>query len=38
MAAFTAFAIVFPDTPIHLQYTTTSTQLHQRLGVLHQQK
>lgn len=33
MAVFKAAAIVFPDTPIHLQYTTTSTQLHQRLGV-----
>jgi thioredoxin reductase (NADPH) len=33
MAAFAAAAIVFPDTPIHLQYTTTSTQLHQRLGI-----
>jgi thioredoxin reductase (NADPH) len=38
MAAFAASAIVFPDTPIHLQYTTTSTQLHQRLGLLPQQK
>jgi thioredoxin reductase (NADPH) len=35
MAAFAAAAIVFPDTPIHLQYTTTSTQLHQRLGLTH---
>jgi thioredoxin reductase (NADPH) len=33
MAVFAAAAIVFPDTPIHLQYTTTSTLLHQRLGV-----
>ncbi len=33
MAAFAAAAIVFPGTPIHLQYTTTSTLLHQRLGV-----
>lgn len=38
MAAFAAAAIVFPDTPIHLQYTTTSTQLHQRLGVEHSAK
>jgi thioredoxin reductase (NADPH) len=35
MAVFAAAAIVFPDTPIHLQYTTTSTLLHQRLGVKH---
>lgn len=35
MAVFAAAAIVFPDTPIHLQYTTTSTVLHQRLGVKH---
>ena len=33
MAVFAASAIVFPGVPIHLQYTTTSTQLHQRLGV-----
>lgn len=35
MAVFAAAVIVFPDTPIHLQYTTTSTVLHQRLGVKH---
>lgn len=33
MAVFAATAIVFPGAPIHLQYTTTSTQLHQRLGI-----
>ena len=33
MAVFAASAIVFPGVPIHLQYTTTSKQLHQRLGV-----
>jgi thioredoxin reductase (NADPH) len=35
LASFAAAALVFPDTPIHLQYTTTSTLLHQRLGVTH---
>ncbi len=35
LASFAAAAIVFPDTPTLLQYTTTSTQLHQRLGVTH---
>jgi thioredoxin reductase (NADPH) len=35
LASFAAAAIVFPDTPTLLQYTTTSTQLHQRLGVEH---
>jgi thioredoxin reductase (NADPH) len=35
MAAFAASAIVFPDTPTLLQYTTTSTLMHQRLGVAH---
>jgi thioredoxin reductase (NADPH) len=33
LAAYGAAAIVFPDKPIHLQYTTTSPALHQRLGV-----
>jgi thioredoxin reductase (NADPH) len=35
LASFAAAAIVFPDTPTLLQYTTTSTLLHQRLGVTH---
>jgi thioredoxin reductase (NADPH) len=38
MAAFAAAAIVFPDTPTLLQYTTTSTVLHQRLGIVHVDK
>ena len=33
LASFAAAALVFPDTPTLLQYTTTSTLLHQRLGV-----
>ena len=33
LAAFGAAAIVFPDTPIHLEYTTTSPRLHKALGV-----
>ncbi|RYG14916.1 MAG: NAD(P)/FAD-dependent oxidoreductase [Burkholderiales bacterium] len=33
LAAFGAAAIVFPDQPIHLQYTTTSPKLHRLLGV-----
>jgi thioredoxin reductase (NADPH) len=33
LAAFGAAAIVFPDTPIHLEYTTTSPRLHRALGV-----
>ena len=33
LAAFGAAAIVFPDKPIHLEYTTTSPRLHQALGV-----
>ena len=33
MAAFAVAAIVFPDTPTLLQYTTTSPLMHQRLGV-----
>ena len=35
LASFAAAALVFPDTPTLLQYTTTSTLLHQRLGVTH---
>ena len=35
LASFAAAALVFPDTPTLLQYTTTSTLLHQRLGVKH---
>jgi thioredoxin reductase (NADPH) len=35
LASFAAAVIVFPDTPTILQYTTTSTLLHQRLGVKH---
>ena len=35
MTAFAAAAIVFPDTPPLLQYTTTSTLMHKRLGVEH---
>jgi thioredoxin reductase (NADPH) len=35
LASFAAAAIVFPDTPTILQYTTTSTLLHHRLGVTH---
>jgi thioredoxin reductase (NADPH) len=38
LASFAAAAIVFPDTPTILQYTTTSTVLHQRLGVVHENK
>lgn len=34
LASFAAAEIVFPDTPTILQYTTTSTLLHQRLGVV----
>jgi thioredoxin reductase (NADPH) len=33
LAAFGAAPIVFPDKPIHLQYTTTSPKLHKVLGV-----
>lgn len=33
LAAFGAAARVFPDKPIHLEYTTTSPRLHQALGV-----
>ncbi len=33
LAAFAAAAQVFPDKPIHLEYTTTSPRLHKALGV-----
>ena len=33
LAAFGAAAHIFPDKPIHLQYTTTSPKLHKVLGV-----
>jgi thioredoxin reductase (NADPH) len=33
LAAFGAAAHVFPGQPVHLEYTTTSPRLHQRLGV-----
>lgn len=33
LAAFGAAAIVFPDKPTHLEYTTTSPRLHKVLGV-----
>jgi thioredoxin reductase (NADPH) len=33
LAAFGAAKYVFPDKPIHLQYTTTSPKLHKVLGV-----
>lgn len=33
LAAFGAAAIVFPDKPVSLQYTTTSPRLHKALGV-----
>jgi thioredoxin reductase (NADPH) len=33
LAAFGAARYVFPNKPIHLQYTTTSTKLHKALGV-----
>jgi len=33
LAAFGAARYVFPNKPIHLQYTTTSTRLHKVLGV-----
>jgi thioredoxin reductase (NADPH) len=33
LAAFGAAALVFPDKPIHLEYTTTSPRLHRALGV-----
>ena len=37
LAAFAATAKLRPDKPLHLQYTTTSTELQQRLGVLNSQ-
>lgn len=33
LAAFGAAARVFPDQPVHLEYTTTSPRLHKALGV-----
>ena len=33
MAAYAAAAVVYPDRPVQLQYTTTSTRLHKLLGV-----
>lgn len=33
LAAFAAAARIFPDKPIHLEYTTTSPRLHRVLGV-----
>jgi len=33
LAAFGAARYVFPNKPIHLQYTTTSTKVHRILGV-----
>jgi thioredoxin reductase (NADPH) len=33
LAAYAAAAYLFPDAPVQLQYTTTSPQLHRRLGV-----
>ena len=33
LAAYAAAAIVYPDQPVQLQYTTTSTTLQRRLGV-----
>jgi thioredoxin reductase (NADPH) len=35
LAAWAATAIVFPDKSVPLQYTTTSTRLHELLGVKH---
>ena len=37
LAAYGAAPIVHPDRPVLLQYTTTSTHLHQVLGVVHTQ-
>ena len=34
LAAFGAAARVFPDRPIHLEYTTTSPRLHRALGIV----
>lgn len=33
LAAFAASSIVYPDRPVQLQYTTSSTHLHELLGV-----
>ncbi len=33
LAAFASTARMRPDKPLHLQYTTTSTELHKRLGI-----
>lgn len=33
LAAFAAATLVYPDRPVQLQYTTSSTHLHQLLGV-----
>lgn len=38
LAAFGAMAIIAPGQVVPLQYTTTSTQLHARLGVSHASK
>lgn len=35
LAAWSAAAVVYPDKAIPLQYTTTSTRLHELLGVTH---
>jgi len=35
LAAFAAMAVIAPDEKVLLQYTTTSSRLHQRLGVEH---
>jgi thioredoxin reductase (NADPH) len=35
LAAYGAMAIITPGQTVPLQYTTTSTQLHARLGVSH---
>ncbi len=35
LAAYGAAPIIHPDRPVLLQYTTTSTHLHQALGVAH---
>jgi thioredoxin reductase (NADPH) len=38
LAAYAAAPIVHPGRPVVLQYTTTSTRLHERLGVAHPTK
>ena len=35
LAAYAVAALIRPDRPVQLQYTTTSTRLHQLLGVDH---